>query len=227
MQSTKFKPIFMLALLFPLIGAVLGYFIGNIGQPIEPQTVSSISDPELGEIIEIYKSDTAPAGKAYKRPGALELGLFLALVCGSVAVIYHYLKNPWAWVVVFVLALVFSLIISPKMGVGLSLFFLANLALAALMTLMIKFLFFLKAITRFRMILSSLLGAGQVAVWYRGMYFLTKRGDFPSWSSAYVNALLMFVFIAYGLTLADLFIQRVETREIQASRASDDEDEDA
>ncbi len=227
MQSIKFKPIFLLALLFPLLGAVLGYFIGNIGQAQEPQTVSSISDPEMGEIIEIYKSDTAQPGKTQKRPGALELGLFLALVCGSAAVIYHYLKNSWAWVVVFLLTLVFSLIISPKMGVGLSWFFLANLALAALMTVMVKFLFFQKAITRFRMIISSLLGAGLIAIWYRGMYFLTKRGDFPSWSSAYVNALLMFMFIAYGLTLADLFIQRSETREIQASSASEDEDEDA
>lgn len=226
MQSIKFKPIFLLALLLPLLGAVLGFFIGNIGQSQEAQTVTSYGDPQAGDIIEIYRSEDAPPVKTSKSPGSLELGVFLALICGSVTVIYHYLKSPLAWIVTFLLSLVFSLLYSPKMGVSLSWFFLANLALAALMTLMIKFLFFQKAITRFRMIISSLLGAGLIAIWYRGLFLLTKQETIPSWSAAYIYALLVFVFIAYGLSLADLFIQRSQLSELQASRVSEDEDDD-
>jgi len=227
MQSIKFKPIFLLALLLPLLGAIVGYFISNIGQTHEAQTVTSYSDPAAGDIIEIYRAEDALPVKAAKRPGSLELGIFLALVCGAVAVIYHYLKNPLAWIVIFLLSLAFSLAYSPKMGVSLSWFFLSNLALAALTTLLIKFVFFMKALTRFRMVLGSLIGAGLIAAWYRGLFLLTKQTLIPSWSAAYIHALLVFVFIAQGLSLADLFIQRSQLNELKASRVSEDEDEDA
>ncbi len=228
MKNTKFKPIFLLALLFPLIGAGLGHLLSGMGTQPATQTVSSISDAKPGETVTILSPDDPLPSRETRTPGSLELNVYLALICGFVALLYQYLKSPLAWSAVILLALGFALIYHNQIGFPLTQFFLINLGLGALLTLLIKFLFFHKALLRFRMIVTSLVGAGLIALYYRGLFWLTNSTFEPGyWSGFFVNGLLLFVFIAFGLSLADMIIQRADLQNLRLERSLDDEDEDA
>ncbi len=227
MNNTKFKPVMLLALLFPLLGAGLGYMLSGTTTQPESAVISSVPASQPGDpVVVLGPEDPLPVREA-RTPGSLELGLYLALICGAVALLYHYLNSPLAWVAVILLALAFAILFQNTIGLPLTTFFLINLALGVLLALLVKFIFFHRALIRWRMILTSLLGAGAIALYYRGLHWLTKT-EFPSgfWSGFYVNGLLLFVFIAFGLSLADLIIQRSDITALQASRTLD-EDEDA
>lgn len=228
MKDTKFKPLFLLALLFPLLGAGLGYLLSGTESSHVTPTESSLTAVKPGETVTIMSPDDPLPGKEARTPGSLELSIYLALICGFVALIYHYLKSSLAWIAVILLALAFALIYHNQIGFPLTQFFLINLGLGVLLTLIIKFLFFHKALLRFRMIATSILGGGVIALYYRGLFWITKS-PFGSgfWSGFFVNGLLLFVFIAFAMSMADLIIQREEIRKLQAQQASDDEENDA
>ena len=228
MNNTKFKPLFLLALLFPLLGAGLGYMLSSVGTQPPSQSVSSLPAGQPGDPIVIVEPDEQlPAAKS-SAPDSLELAIFIALVCGSVALLCQYLNTPLGWVAVILIALVFSLLYHDRIGIPLTQFFLINLGLGILLTLLIELVFFQRSLLRWRMIVTSLLGAGLIALYYWGMYQLTKNVfESGKWSGFFVNGLLMFVFISFAMSLADLVIQRSEVRELQSNRASANEDEDA
>ncbi|MDD4224604.1 MAG: hypothetical protein PHD87_08485 [Candidatus Cloacimonetes bacterium] len=225
MNNTKFKPLLLLALLFPLLGAGLGYLLSGTGAQPASQAASYVPETVPGEpVVLLEPEDTLPAREA-RAPGSLELGIYLALICGAVALLYHYLRSQLAWIAVILLALVFALLYHSRIGLPLTQFFLLALGLGVLLALLVKFIFFHRSLIRWRMIVTSLLGAGLIALFFRGLFWLT-RTPFESgfWSGFYVNGLLLFVFISFGLSLADLIIQRDELRRLQAEEPPEDED---
>lgn len=227
MNNAKFKPLMLLALLFPLLGAGLGYMLYGPGIQKGSPVVSSVRASKPGDPVLVYgPEDQLPVREA-RAPGSLELGIYLALVCGAVALLYHYLNRPLAWIAVILLALAFALLFHKPTGLPLTGFFLINLVLGAMLTLLVKYLFFLKALVRWRMIITTMLGAGLIALYFRGLFWLTKT-EFESgfWSAYFVNGILLFVFIAFGLSLADMLVQRAEIAQLRASQVSE-EDEDA
>ncbi len=228
MNTGKFKPILLLALLLPLLGATLGHLLSGSGSQPAEQTISSAPATQPGEPVLIIEPDEPRPQAENRAPGSLELGLYLALVCGCAALLWQYLNSKLAWVAVILLALVFALLYHNRIGLALTQFFLLNLALGALLTLLVRFVFFQKSLIRWRMIITSLVGAGLVALYFRGLFWLTGTGfDSGFWSGFYVNGLLLFVFIAFGLSLADLIIQREAVKELQAQHSAEDGDEDA
>ncbi len=227
MNNAKFKPVMLLALLFPLLGAVLGYMLSGTTTQPDSATVSSPPTDKPEDAVVILSPEDQLPERETRTPGSLELGIYLALICGAAALLYQYLNSHLAWVAVILLALAFALLFQDTIGLPLTSFFLINLALGVMLTLMVKLIFFHRALIRWRMILTSLLGAGLIALYFRGLFWLTKT-EFGKgyWSGFYVSGLLLFVFIAFGLSLADLTIQRAELAQLQASRPVD-EDEDA
>ncbi len=228
MNNTKFKPLFLLALLFPLLGAGLGYMLSSVGTQPSSQAVSSLPAGQPGGPVVIMEPDNPLPARETKAPGSLELGLFIALVCGSVALLLQYLNYRLGWIAVILIALLFSLLYQDQIGIPLTQFFLVNLGLGVLLALLIRCVFFQKALLRWRMIVTSLLGAGLIALYFRGLFWVTKT-EFGSgfWSGFFVNGLLLFVFISFALSLADLVIQRAELKEQQANDSTVNEDEDA
>ena len=226
MNKPRFKPVMLLALLFPLLGAGLGFLLSNTGTQSTATVEATLPAIKPGEAVAIpTPADPLPQKKA-EGPGNLELGLYLALVCGTAALLWQYLKSQLAWVAVILLALVFAFLLHNQIELSLTQFFLANLLLGVALALLVKFLFFLKALIRWRMIVTSLLGAGLILLYSWSLFGLAGRMfDTSQWSKVYVDKLLLFVFITFGLSLADLVIQRAEISKLRANRAeAGDED---
>lgn len=228
MNKTKFKPLMLLALLFPLLGAGLGYMLSGVGVQQPSQAVSSLPAGQPGEPIVVVEPDEPLPARESKAPGSLELAIFIALIFGSTALLLHYLGSNLAWIGVILIALVFSLIYHAQIGIPLTQFFLINLGLGLLLALLVRYVFFHRALIRWRMIITSLLGAGLIALYFRSMFWITKT-EFDSgfWSGFFVTGLFLLVFISFAQSLADLIIQRAEIKQLQANSTSGDEDEDA
>jgi hypothetical protein len=231
MQITRFKAVLLLAILLPLVSAVLGYFLTGMGQHSTSQTVSSaISQAgDSGEPVLVQKPDGTSGVVSESQLGFRELIIYLALLCGTIALLYHYLNTIQAWVAVILLPLGFSLLYLDKVGMSLTLFYVPNLVLAALLALMVKYLFFNRSVMRFRMIVCSILGAGLLTLYFRSLYALTHTPFIADqWTGFFMTGLILFVFVTFGMSVADMAILRnlMKTNKPGPDK-SGDEDEDA
>jgi len=214
MIKGKFKPILLLVILFPLIGAFLGYLLTASTQDNTTQVVSSSTDESV-----MVKGPYPVPEPLSKELTLIELTFYLALLCGIVALVYHYLSSSIAWIAVIFLPLIFCILYLERTGLSLTLFYLPTLALSVLIALMIKFLFFNKKVLHFRLILCTLLGAGIITIYLYSLYLLTSTPFTKSDGLAFFwTSIILFVFVLFGISLADMFILRYQTRWIKAEQ---------
>lgn len=228
MTRTTFKPVFLLALAVPLLVSWISYTLFYTSQ--ERARVSSTGPADGNTPVLIGK---APQADPLKNEGEISyqvLLLYTALLAGVFAILGHYWKRAWLWSAALLLPLVFSLLYLSEFGLPLSLFYLANVLFALPLAWGVKTLFYHRAILRLRMILCSLLGAALFVLYLRLLYLLQKAPFRTElWSQNFFPALIIFIFITFGLSLADLLILRLSADKTAArpSTADDDEDDDA
>ena len=214
MIKGKFKPILLLVILFPLIGAFLGYLLTASTQDNTTQVVSSSTDESV-----MVKGPYPVPEPLSKELTLIELTFYLALLCGIVALVYHYLSSSIAWIAVIFLPLIFCILYLERTGLSLTLFYLPTLALSVLITVMIQFVFFNKKVLPFRLILCTLLGAGIITSYLYSLYLLTSTPFTKSDGlSFFWTSIILFVFVLFGISLADMFILRYQTRWIKAEQ---------
>jgi len=214
MIKGKFKPILLLVILFPLIGAFLGYLLTASTQDNTTQVVSSSTDESV-----MVKGPYPVPEPLSKELTLIELTFYLALLCGIVALVYHYLSSSIAWIAVIFLPLIFCILYLERTGLSLTLFYLPTLALSVLITVMIQFVFFNKKVLPFRLILCTLLGAGIITIYLYSLYLLTSTPFTKSDGLAFFwTSIILFVFVLFGISLADMFILRYQTRWIKAEQ---------
>ncbi|MFO8145290.1 MAG: hypothetical protein R6T89_06150 [Candidatus Syntrophosphaera sp.] len=231
MKKGNFKAVFLLALLFPLVSGYLGYLLNTTGfeTPGQPASTYQGQYAETGEPVPIYNSGDETRSGSKDAIGFRELILYIALLMGVIAFLYHYLGTSLAWIAVILLPLGFSLLYLARVPLPLTVFYLVNLAFAALLALLVRYLFFLPSIIRFRMIVSSLAGAALLTLYMRSLYLITGTTFEPQrWTGTFVSGLILFVFVTFGMSMADMVIQRAEFKRLQAEqqRIEDEEDED-
>lgn len=230
MKTRHFQAVMVLAVLLPLLTAVVGYLV--YGGQSQPQPTDSMLGqyPETGEPVLINRDGTDAPRMQNNSFGFRELILYIALLAGVIALLYHYLETSLVWIAVILLPLGFSLLSLERVDMSLTAFYLPSLIFAALLALMIKFIFFSRSIMRFRMIVSSLLGAALLTLYIRSLYLLANAVfEQQQWSLIYFSALILFVFVTFGMSLADLVIQRAEIKRLKAGEkiyADDEEDEE-
>lgn len=231
MKKGKFKAVLLLALVFPLVSGYLGCLLYTSGfeAPGQSPTAYQGQYAETGEPVPIYDSGNVERSTGDDAIGFRELILYLALLMGVIALLYHYLGSSLAWIAVILLPLGFSLFFLDRVPLSLTAFYFVNLALAALLALMVRYLFFRRDIMRFRMIICSLIGAALLMLYMRALYLLAGVTFEPErWGGTFVSGLILFVFVTFGMSMADKVIQRHEYKRLQAEHQGfeDEEDED-
>ncbi|MBW6514117.1 MAG: hypothetical protein K0B87_05115 [Candidatus Syntrophosphaera sp.] len=229
MNNRHFQTVMVLAILVPLLMGIVGYLV--YGGHSEPQPVDSLigQSAETGEPILINRDGTDAPRIQNNSFGFKELILYIALLTGVIALLYHYLKTSLVWLAVILLPLGFALLSLARLNISLTALYLPSLLFAALLALLVRFVFFNPSTIRFRMILTSLLGAALLTLYIRGIYLVSNSVfEKQQWSLVYVSALILFVFVSFGLSLADLVIQRalIKRRQAEEKAHADDEEDD-
>ncbi len=234
MPQRDFRIQYLLAILLPVLftyfAVQLFYAETKPQSPVETSTEVPALDAKYGNTVPIAINELPDEQKSASTDH-IWISIALALLMGIAALLGHYLKSGLVWVAMLVLTLVLSVLGAGKQGMGLTLFFLPNLALSVLLALITRHIFFNVSLIRFRMLLTSFAGAIALTLYYRALYLL-KGIPFAAdnWQGIAVNSLIIFIFITFGLTLADLAVVQLELRRERSAGTitqSDDEDEDA
>jgi len=233
MIQRSFRPELVLVLLIPLLVTFVALRLFYDKEQAQPQSVDSRMQAAYGDslssLVRIAGDDApTPVGKPKRGIiGNLEFSLAIALLMGLAALLGHYLASRWLWYVVIVLSLGFTLLGSAYVGIKLTAFFVPNLLLAGILTLITLKLFYNVSLIRIRMVLCSVLCAIAVTLYYRLVSMFTHQ-PFSSgeWQSRFVVALINLIFITFGMSLADLIISRLRLQNAQTQARDDDRDED-
>lgn len=208
----------LLALVLPLLVAYLGTTLLSSQQRQGYKAVTSSVLPAEDSLAAFQMATEGPLipAEQSKGFGFREISLFVALLAGSVALLWWYLKNSLVWVAIIVITLLFSFWAVQLLGLSLIRFYLPTLAFSVLLALLIRYVFYHPSILRFRMVLCSILGAGLLALLYRTLGLLTKQEFMPGyWSDVLLNSLIIMVFVTFGLSMADLIIIRGEVAQLR------------
>ena len=227
MDKTHFKWIMLVAVLFPLMVSYVGYVLFYSSEERQaPSASTTLEQGAAGEPVLVGKSEAAPPLQKTESLIYKDLLLYVALLGGTTALLWHYLKTNLAWAAVILLPLGFSLLYLNRFALTLTAFYLANAAFAVGLALLVKYVFFHPALIRWRMIVFSLLGAALLTLFLRTLYVLTKTVFLPGqWTQIYVPGLILFIFVSFGMSLADMLIVRTLFRERQKRSQDDDEDD--
>lgn len=221
--------IILVPLLLTFVAAKL--FYGSV-QPQTPRADSLIQRAYGDSVTQVIRVDGLEEAINYnvapkKYLGQMELSLALALVMSMAALFGHYYPSKALWYVIIVLGLAFTILGAKYVGIKLTAFFIPNLILAALLTLIMTKLFYAPSIIRFRMVLSSILGAVSVALYYYLLTVLTgQRASFSDLKEWFIGAVINLVFVTFGLSLADLIIVQIRLKKAKSDQRISEYDED-
>ena len=193
---SKFKPIYMLVIVMPLI---FGWIVANL-------SVNSSSD--IG-----FKT--------------MDLSLVLGFLMGFASLSLHYIKSKWLWLSILTLPLLCYAIKAPEFGKHFHLFeFLIPTYLFTFFSvLIVKHVFYNAFIFRFRTILLGISGAIGLSIYLSHMHMLMGFLPEPGfWSKYFLQSLYIFIFIGFGLSMADMIIIRKEVKELRNVKSKDLED---
>lgn len=234
MLQNQFKIQYLLAIILPLLftffAVQLFYAAQGSGTDNKAETEQPSLGPEYGNAVPIAINEL-PQKHATKGIDHIFISMALALLAGIAAFLGHYLKSGLVWAVELATTLVLSVLGAKLLGIGLTLFFIPNVVLTVLLILIVKHIFFNRELIRFRMLLTSIAGAAILTLYYRSLFLITKTPfEASNWQDKAVNALIIFIFISFGLTLADLAVAHIELRKQKLAsyfNKSEAEDEDA
>ncbi|MDY0152363.1 MAG: hypothetical protein RBS43_08845 [Candidatus Cloacimonas sp.] len=208
MEKVKIMPRHLLLLAMPILAAVLGGMLtsGNLSAFIA----------------------------AYGGRGISQAQLYLAIsfLTGAIAFSWRCLPKSFTYGLMVFVPLIYGLLVLPQLGakVSLSLLYGLNLAFTLGIWLALKITFFSKAMLRIRTAGFAALAAGLLSVYFRLLFMLLKLPFMKeSWSGYFWNSLFLFIFIGFGLSLADIVIIRKDVTQYrleQRKRDFEDEDDD-
>jgi len=205
MDKRTFKPEQLLILILPVLCSLLGLTQGS-GNPLD-----------------------APRNGIGQSQIYLATGIVTAIIA-----LFVYLRWIYpALMTVVIMPLIYSLLIVTLTPEKISLFMLyPPIFLFTLMIFLgLKYIFYLPALLRFRTILFSLYAGASLTLYFRIQYlFMKVPPEAGFWVNRFVNSLLLYIFIALGISIADMFITHREVKKLQAERReailNDEIDED-
>ena len=114
-----------------------------------------------------------------------------------------------------------------KMELSLFLLFILNLVCGFLLWLILRYTFFSRTLIRVRTLIFSLVSALVLSVYFKLLMSLLKQAKGANtFMDYFLNALVLFIFIGVGISLAILIITRKEIREESKTAKEDEEDDD-
>lgn len=196
MEKIKIMPRHLLLIFLPVAAAVLGgmLFSGDMN------------------------SFTRSSGGGGISQAQLYLGL--SLLTGALAFGHRCLPAAFRWVIVVLLPLLFSFQVLPQLGknTSLTMIYLLNLAFAIGLWFALRMVFFSASLIRVRTALFAISAAVLLTIYFRILFLIMGLGFAASgWSGYFWNSLFLFIFTAFGLSVADVMIIRKDLGERPAA----------
>ena len=162
-------------------------------------------------------------------PSLMHISLGAALLTGLMALFVRYLAGQWHYLIAIVASMLYAGLSLRMMNAPISILplFLVNLLYSVLTILIIKFVFYIKTIFRFRTILFGVAGAAIFSVYLAFLYqLLTVQLPQGFWNATFMYGLISYVFIGFGMSMADLIILRLDVAELQNQGSQDQDTEE-
>lgn len=157
-------------------------------------------------------------------PSLLHISLGAALLTGLMALFVRYLAGQWQYLIAVAASLLYAGLSLRVMNAPISILplFLVNLVYSVLTILILKFVFYIKTIFRFRTILFGVAGALIFSVYLAFLYqLLTIQLPEGFWNATFMYGLIIYVFIGFGMSMADLIILRLDVAELKSQGRQD------
>ncbi|PKN72246.1 MAG: hypothetical protein CVU50_08150 [Candidatus Cloacimonetes bacterium HGW-Cloacimonetes-3] len=155
----------------------------------------------------------------------------VSLLVGALAFSWRSLPKSVTAAVVLFFPLVYSILMSRTLGIKSSLFLVygLNLAFCISIALTMGLTFFSKLMIRIRTAAFAAIAALMQTFYFQILYLLLG-GSYTksSFATNFMSAFFLFIFIGFGLSIADIVIIRKEVEELrkERQRIAEDEEED-
>ena len=205
MERTKILPRHLLLLFFPIIAAILGglFFSGSFIEFTNNWGGRGISQAELYFALSFFIGSLAFGYSCLPKKALLGVQIFIPLLYGLLMLLRF------------------------KMELSLFLLFILNLVCGFLLWLILRYTFFSRTLIRVRTLIFSLVSALVLSVYFKLLMSLLKQAKGANtFMDYFLNALVLFIFIGVGISLAILIITRKEIREESKTAKEDEEDDD-
>ena len=205
MERTKILPRHLLLLFSPIIAAILGglLFSGSFIEFTNNWDGRGISQAELYFALSFFIGSLAFGYSCLPKKALLGLQIFIPLLYGLLMLLRF------------------------KTEISLFLLFILNLVCGFLLWLILRYTFFSRTLIRVRTLIFSLVSALVLSVYFKLLMSLLKQAKGANtFMDYFLNALVLFIFIGVGISLAILIITRKEIREESKTAKEDEEDDD-
>jgi len=205
MERTKILPRHLLLLFFPIIAAILGglFFSGSFIEFTNNWGGRGISQAELYFALSFFIGSLAFGYSCLPKNALLGLQIFIPLLYGLLMLLRF------------------------KTEISLFLLFILNLVCGFLLWLILRYTYFSRTLIRVRTLIFSLVSALVLSVYFKLLMSLLKQAKGANtFMDYFLNALVLFIFIGVGISLAILIITRKEIREESKTAKEDEEDDD-
>jgi len=205
MERTKILPRHLLLLFFPIIAAILGglLFSGSFIEFTNNWGGRGISQAELYFALSFFIGSLAFGYSCLPKNALLGLQIFIPLLYGLLMLLRF------------------------KTEISLFLLFILNLVCGFLLWLILRYTYFSRTLIRVRTLIFSLVSALVLSVYFKLLMSLLKQAKGANtFRDYFLNALVLFIFIGVGISLAILIITRKEIREESKTAKEDEEDDD-
>lgn len=155
-----------------------------------------------------------------------EFAIFAAGLTGVIALYYKYIRGYLLWYVTLGLPILLAFVLYTIVPLGISIFALVmpNLAYSLLSLALVRFVFYSKALFRLR---TLLMGAGGAFILsgYLGAIQSLMGAELPAgfWNAVFINCLIIYVFIAFSMSMADLIILQLEVKRLKKEDSTEDD----
>jgi len=205
MERTKILPRHLLLLFSPIIAAILGglLFSGSFIEFTNNWGGRGISQAELYFALSFFIGSLAFGYSCLPKKALLGVQIFIPFLYGLLMLLRF------------------------KMELSLFLLFILNLVCGFLLWLILRYTFFSRTLIRVRTLIFSLVSALVLSVYFKLLMSLLKQAKGANtFRDYFLNALVLFIFIGVGISLAILIITRKEIREESKTAKEDEEDDD-
>ena len=156
-----------------------------------------------------------------------QLYFSISLLTGILAFSLRCLTKTITYLSIVIVPLVYALLAMPYLGndINFVALYALNLSFAAGLWLALRYIVFAKSMLRVRTMGFALVSAILLSLYYKLLFMLLKIPFTSSnWSGYFWNSLFLFVFIGFGLSIADVVVLRKEIAERKASQRSRDDE---
>jgi len=191
----RFKIQYLLIILFPLLGAYLGSVLSG--------------------------AEASPSGISL-----FHIALAAALLCGTQALFQRYLHSNWYWHIALALAIAFSVISLTLVNAPISIFslLLPNLLYSLITIYLIRIIFYGKLMFRLRTLLMGVFGGIMLSLYLAAFYSLMGIELIEGfWNASFIYGLIVYVFIGFSMSVADLLILQSEVRKLKQEETLEDD----